>query len=227
MAKNEFGADGVMDLASVQQKMKDAMNDPQFLESMGGMADGMGDMMAQLQNMDTSELMAQMQEGLKMLTNPDMLNTIMGQKEEVFASLKEQGLVDDETLQKYEADPDFFEQEMAKAFEQMTDIFSSPEAMQAATEMMKGYGDLMANPEETMKEIANFFTEELGDDDKIEQARLQLLNDPEKAGHPALAEMFAGEEMQEVLRDPEKFREQVKIGQGMLLNGDNFGMGEL
>jgi hypothetical protein len=83
---------------------------------------------------------------LKMLTNPDMLNTIMGQKEEVFASLKAQGLVDDETLQKYEA---------------------------------------------------------------------------------ALAEMFAGEEMQEVLRDPEKIREQVKIGQGMPLNGDNFGMGEL
>mmetsp|Transcript_14806 Transcript_14806/g.14262 ORF Transcript_14806/g.14262 Transcript_14806/m.14262 type:complete len:274 (-) Transcript_14806:195-1016(-) len=233
MAKNQLGDDmpdfANMDMEQMMQTMQDAMSNPDLLESMGGMDQ---QMMDELTSMDPDKLIEKMQEGLSMLTAPDMMEQIMGQKEDVMANLKAQGLVDDETLDRYENDPEFFQEEMAKAFDQMKDIFSDPQALSAATEMMKGFGNMMANPEEAMKELGNMFAEDLSDDDKIEEARLQLLSNPDKAGNPAIAQMFENLEMQEILKDPVKWREQVKMGQGMLLKGDNdgnggAGMGEL
>jgi hypothetical protein len=43
-------------------------------------------------------------------------------------------------------------------------------------------------------------------------------------GHPMMKEMFASEEMQEILKDPVKWRESVKEGQGMMQAA---GVGEL
>jgi len=78
-----------------------------------------------------------------------------------------------------------------------------------------------------MNQIADLFSKELGDDDKIEEARLKLLEDPENAGE-ALASMFQNDEMKDILHDPIKWRESVKKGQGMLLgNQDAAGIGEL
>lgn len=216
-----------MDMAEMQRMIEEAMNDPSMMEAMAGLNQDVSAAMQQLADMDPESLRKQMQEGLDLLTTPDMMETILGQKEDVLASLKAQGLVDDETLAKYENDPEFFEKEMAKAFEQMKEIFSNPEALDAATEMMKGFSDLLANPEKAMKEMAQMFAGELSSDDQIEEARLQLLSNPSKAGHPALAQMFENEEMQEILKDPVKWREQVKKGQSMLLGEEGAGIGEL
>jgi hypothetical protein len=235
MAKNQLGGMGMPDLANMdmdelQKMIEEAMNDPSMMEAMNGLNQGVGAAMEQLASMDADTLKKQMQEGLAMLTTPEMIETVLGQKEEVLASLKAQGLVDDETLAKYENDPDFFETEMARAFEQMKEIFNNPEAVEAATQMLKGFSDVMANPQKAMKEIASMFAGDLSDDDKIEEARLQLLTNPSKAGHPALAQMFQNEEMQAILKDPVKWRNQVKMGQSMLLGEESdsgFGMGEL
>merc|ERR1712232_497406 len=195
------------DMAQMQKMIEEAMNDPALMESMAGFNQDVGAAMQQLAEMDPAKLRQQMQEGLSLLTTPEMMETVLGQKEN---------------------DLEFFEKEMAKAFDQMKEIFANPEALDAATEMMKGFSHLLANPEKAMKDLATMFAGELSNDDQIEEARLQLLSNPEKAGHPALAQMFENEEMQEILKDPVKWREQVKKGQSMLLGEEEgAGIGEL
>lgn len=107
---------------------------------------------------------------------------------------------------------------MKGAFNQMQQVFSDPEMVSAATEMMKGMADVMQNPEEAMKGLAASMQGALDDDDKIEEARLQILKDPNAAGNPMLAELFKNEEMKEILYDSAKWKAAVKEGQGMLLN---------
>merc|ERR1712228_594708 len=109
---------------------------------------------------------------------------------------------------------------MSKAFEQMSDIFSNQETLDAAASWMKGFGEILQDPEGAMKNIASTFAEELNNDEKIEEARLQLLANPDKAGSSALSSLFQNEEMKSILNDPIKWREQVKKGQSMLLGED-------
>merc|ERR1712157_326688 len=86
-----------------------------------------------------------------------------------------------------------------KTLEEMT---NNPEKLEA--DMKAAFGQ--------MKDMFN----DLEDDDKIEEARLQLLNDPELAGNPILKSVYESEEMKAILKDPVKWRETVKKGQGML-----------
>jgi hypothetical protein len=73
--------------------------------------------------------------------------------------------------------------------------------------------ELMGDPDA----LASLMGEALADDDKIEEARLELL----RGDNPALSAMFDNAEMQEILKDPIKFRDQVKEGQkGMMGMGD-------
>jgi hypothetical protein len=52
---------------------------------------------------------------------------------------------------------------------------------------------------------------------ELEEARLELLG----GEHPALSAVFENAEMQEILKDPIKFQDQVKEGQkGMMGMGD-------
>lgn len=223
-----------MDMDEMQKMIKQAMDDPQMMEAMGQMNTGVADAMDQLSKMDPEAIQKQMMEGLSMLTSGDIMDSVMGKKDEVLETLAAQGLVDEAKIEEYRNDPELFEREMKDAFGQMKDIFSNPETVQAATEMMKGMGDVMANPEKAMQQLAGSMEGLLGDDDKIEEARLQLLASPDKAGNPLLAEMFQGDEMKEILKDPVKWREQVKKGQGMLMGeqggaaaGQGAGVGEL
>ena len=235
LAKGQLGDNNLMDeLANlseedIQKMIQETMNDPELMRTMEQVNSGVSQVMEELNKMSPDELKQHMTEGLAQLTSPDMVETIMGNKDEVLKSLAEQGLVTAEKIAEYEADPAKFEEEMANAFAEMKKIFENPETLDAATKMMEGFTNILKNPEEAMKNMAQTFSEELGDDDKIEEARLQLLADPDKAGNPALASMFQNEEMKEILNDPVKWREQVKKGQDMLLGGDGTGagMGEL
>merc|ERR1712008_289893 len=124
-----------------------------------------------------------------------------------------------------------FQETMGNAFGQMTKMLADPDAIDAVAQVMKGVSDIMKDPSAAMGQLAQAFSEGLGDDDKIEEARLQLLADPENAGNPALASLFQDEEMQDILKDPVKWREQVRKGQDMiggLADGsDGAGVGEL
>ena len=100
-------------------------------------------------------------------------------------------------------------------------------------QMMKGFGEIMNDPSAAMSKLGGVLQEALADDDKIEEARMQLLNDPTVAGNKALSDMFGTEEMMEILNDPVKWKKTVKEGQRMLMGrGDDgqlggVGMGEL
>ena len=65
-----------------------------------------------------------MMEGLQQLTGDDIMASVMENKDEVLDSLAQQGLIPPEKIAEYKADPDKFEQEMAGAFEQMTEVFN-------------------------------------------------------------------------------------------------------
>jgi len=213
-----------MDPDQMMAMMQESMNDPatkQYLEQMGA---GMEDVMAQLSNMDPAEMMQTITDNLSQMASPETLNSVLEQKDEVLESLLTQGLITEEQMVEFQNDPAAFQEQMSKAFDEMNKILSDPEALSAAMQMMSGMADAMSDPGAAMEKLAEAFSAELGDDDKIEEARLQLLADPEAAGNPAMAALFQNQDMLEILQDPIKWREQVKKGQEMLTGG-GFGAG--
>ena len=188
--------------------------------------------MKELLNMDPDQLKAQMEQAMEMLTSIDMRENIVNQKEEVLAMMEAQGTATPEEIAEYRADPAKFEEAMTKAFGQMKEIFSDPQAMDTVVQMMQGFGAIMKDPQAALSKLGGVLQEVLADDDKIEEARLQLLNDPSVAGNNVLKDMFGTEEMQAILNDPVKWRKSVKEGQKMLSDEDDgppggIGMGEL
>jgi len=237
-AKEGMGGNGMADFANMDynelmKMIQETMDDPAMMEYVDGLSAGMGDAMEQLSKMSPEEIQSQMEQNLKAMASPDMLDSVMEQKDEVLATLKAQGLITDEQLEEFQNDPQKFQETMGEAFGQMTKMLSDPDAIDAVSQVMKGVSEIMKDPAAAMGSLASAFSEGLGDDDKIEEARLQLLADPENAGNPALASLFGDAEMQEILQDPIKWREQVKKGQEMLgAMGDNSaadgaGVGEL
>lgn len=187
--------------------------------------------MEELMNMDSEQLKAQMQEAMEMLTSGDMQQSIMAQKDQVLAMMEAQGTATPEEIAEYRADPAKFEAAMSKAFGDMKQIFSDPKNLEQAAQMVKGFGSVMSDPKAAMSKLGDVLKDALADDDKIEEARLQLLNDPEIAGNKAISDMFSTDEMKELLNDPVKWRKSVKEGQQMLFADDEkaggIGMGEL
>lgn len=187
--------------------------------------------MDELLNMDTDQLKSQMEEAMQMLTSMDMQQNILDNKEEVLAMMEAQGTATPEEIAEYRADPAKFQEAMTQAFGQMKEIFSDPKAMDTVVQMMKGFGDIMRDPQAAMSKLGNVLQDALADDDKIEEARLQLLNDPSVAGNEALSKMFGTDEMKDILNDPAKWKKSVKEGQRMLMGEGNaaggVGMGEL
>lgn len=214
----------------MMKMLEESMNDPatkEYLEQFGA---GMEDVMAQLASMDPEEMMQQITENLSQMSSPDTFNSILEQQDEVLESLLMQGLITEEQMVEFQNDPAKFKEQMAQAFDQMNQILSDPEALSSAMQMMSGMADVMKDPEGAMGKLAEALTSTLGDDDKIEEARLQLLADPAAAGNPAMAALFENQDMLEILQDPIKWREQVKKGQEMLTGGAGMGgvgMGEL
>ena len=188
--------------------------------------------MKELLNMDPDQLKAQMEQAMEMLTSADMQQNIVSQKEEVLAMMEAQGTATPEEIAEFRADPAKFEEAMTKAFGQMKEIFSDPQAMDTVVQMMQGFGAIMKDPQAALSKLGGVLQEALADDDKIEEARLQLLNDPSVAGNNVLSDMFGTEEMQAILNDPVKWRKSVKEGQKMLSEDNDgplsgLGMGEL
>lgn len=220
---------GSMDPDEMMKMIQESMNDPatkEYLESMGA---GMEQVMEQLASMDPEEMMKQITDNLSQMASPETLNAVLENQDEVLQSLLMQGLITEEQMIEFQNDPAKFKEQMAVAFDQMNEILSDPNALSAAMQMMSGMSDVMKDPEGAMKKLADAFNAELGDDAKIEEARLQLLADPAAAGNPAMAALFENQDMLEILQDPIKWRDQVRKGQEMLTGGAGVGagMGEL
>ena len=216
-----------MDPETLQELMMEGMKDPQVQEMFKGMQSAMDELM----NMDSEQLKAQMQEAMEMLTSDDIQKNILAQKEEVLAMMEAQGTATPEEIAEYRADPAKFEAAMNEAFGQMKEIFRDPQNLETVTQMVKGFGSIMQDPKAAMSKLGDVLKDSFADDDKIEEARLQLLSDPDIAGNKAISDMFATEEMKELLNDPVKWRKSVKEGQQMMFGGGaeagGIGMGEL
>lgn len=210
-----------LDPSTLQDLIAEGMKDPQIQEMMNGMQGAMDELL----NMDSETLKAQMAEAMDMLTSMDMQQNIIDQQEEVLAMMEAQGTATPEEIAEYRANPEKFAEKMSEAFGQMKEIFSDPKALDEVVQMMKGFGELMSDPKGAMSKLGSVLQDALADDEKIEEARLQLLSDPSAAG----VANFDSEEMQEILRDPVKWRKSVKEGQRMMMGGGNggVGMGEL
>jgi len=205
-----------MDPDAMMNMIQESMNDPATMKYLEQFGAGMGDVMQQLAAMDPETMKQQITENLAQMASPDTLNTVLEQQDEVLESLLMQGLITEEQMIEFQNDPTKFEEQMAQAFEEMNKMLSDPNALEAAMEMMGGMADMMQDPEGAMNKLALAFNSELGDDAKIEEARLQLLADPTATGNPAFASMFENQDMLELLQDPVKWREQVRKGQEML-----------
>mmetsp|Transcript_7021 Transcript_7021/g.10238 ORF Transcript_7021/g.10238 Transcript_7021/m.10238 type:complete len:290 (-) Transcript_7021:86-955(-) len=207
-----------LDPNTLQDLIAEGMKDPAIQEMMNGMQGAMDELL----NMDSEELKAQMAEAMNMLTSMDMQQNILDQQDEVLAMMEAQGTATPEEIAEYRANPEKFAEKMSEAFGQMKEIFSDPKALDEVVQMMKGFGELMNDPKGAMSKLGAVLQDALADDDKIEEARLQLLSDPSAAG----VANFDSEEMQEILRDPVKWKKSVQEGQRMMMGG-GVGMGEL
>jgi len=212
------------DLAEIEKMMGEL--DPKVLEEMASLGPEFDKVMDALASMTPEELEAQMRDAMSMLQSGDMMENMLAHKDEVLKSLEETGQVDAEELAKFKTDPEYFEQKMKESFEQMGALFSDPEVLKQATQNMAEISDLYKNPDK-IENMMNEIIKDFEDDEKIEEVRQLWLKNPD-LGHPALKEMFEGEEMQEILKDPVKWRETVKEGQGLLNQGmAGAGVGEL
>ena len=129
-------------------------------------------------------------------------------------NLEETGMVSAEELEKFKNDPAYFESQMRDAFQQMQGMFSDPEVLKMAGDTMKGMQQAFSDP--AIANLNKLLEGGLVDDTQIEEARLQLLQDPEIVNNPVFKSMFDGDEFQDILRDPKKWRESFKEGQEML-----------
>lgn len=213
---------GNLDSNELMDMIRESMNDPSTMEYLEQLGQGMDDVMQQLASMNPDQMKKQVTENLAAVSSKETLDLVLEQKDEVLESLLLQGLITEEQMIEYQNDPEAFQRQMTEAFEEMGKILADPAALDAAMQMMSGMADIMKNPDEAVAKLAEAFSAELGDDEKIEEARLQLLVDPSAAGNPALASLFENDDMLEVLQDPMKWREQVKRGQKMMA-GNGFG----
>jgi len=218
---------------------------------------GLGDMMAGLGNFDLDSLaevmnspeyqklvaelglddeenmgqaMAQMEEAMKLLSNPaaladamkgalnalqsdDAMDVILKEKDAILDQISQAGLVSEELIQQYRVDPDKFDRDMKEAMGKMTEVFTDPEALKALQDQF--------NPENIAKKMSNLdFSSLFADEQQLEEARLGLL-DPKNP----LSSMFAeSEEMKEILRDPVKWKAAMKEGLDLLTNDDGGGI---
>ena len=165
-----------------------------------------------------------MADAMAMLTSGDIVENIVAKKEDVLKNLQETGMVSKEELEKYKKDPEYFEQQMRGAFDQMAGLFNDPSVLASVTETMTA----MSDP--AMLEFNKLLEEGMHDDDKLEEARLKLLSNPKLSENPIFEAVFADEEFQHVVKDPKKWRDTFKEGQNLLGKqglGGGLGMGEL
>lgn len=214
------GAAGGGDLGGLADMFGDL--DPSQLEELAGLGDYFDEVMDIMGKMTPEELEKQMQDAMEMLASGDMMQNMLGMQDEIIKSLEESGQVTPEEVAKFKADPEYFEQKMKESFGQMQELFSDPETLKAATEGIKGISDFMQNPgkaDELLEQLLGDFD----NDEKIEEVRLQLLQNPD-LGIPGLGDAFNTPEMKEILSDPKQWRDSVKEGKGLLSGA---GVGEL
>jgi hypothetical protein len=215
-----------MDMDELRSMFADALQDPetqQYLEQMGQQ---FGAAIEQLSQMSPEQLEQQMQEAMKLLTQGDMVETVIQQREEIIKSLEASGGVPPEELARYKSDPAYFELKMRESFDQMKGLLTDPEYVKTMSEAMGGMKELLSAEGGLFNELeALMGSGDLTDDSKIEKARLELLSG-KFDDNKLLKDMIDTDEMQALLNNPKKWRDSVKEGSRNLV-GRAAGVGEL
>jgi hypothetical protein len=195
------GGGGAGDLAKMQELFADALKDPETLKQLEQMGEQFTAAMDQLSKMSPEQLEKQMQAALSMLTEPEMVDTVIDQRDAILQQLEAAKTVPAEELARMKADPAYFELKMRESFDQMKDILSDPAYLKLATEAM---GSIKGG----LKGLLGDSLASLNSDEKIEEARLEMLK-----GDNPLAKVFeSSPEMKAILNDPQKWKETVKEG---------------
>jgi hypothetical protein len=210
------------DLDKLQEMMAKAFEDPETMKALNSMGDGLQQAMEEMGKMDPAQLQKQMEDAMKLMTQGDVMDSVLEKKDEVLANLEQTGLVSAEELAKYKADPAYFEEQMKSAFSQMQGLFSDPDMMKSATEAMKGMQDAMSDP--VVTELQELLMADSVSDLEIETMRLKLLQKGMAEDSPALA-MFGG--IGDELKDADKFKKGFYEGRSAIkeLLGATGGMG--
>jgi hypothetical protein len=215
-----------MDMDELRGLFADALNDPQTQQYLEQMGQQFGAAIEQLSQMSPEELEAQMQQAMNMLTQTDMVETVIQQRDEIIKSLEASGGVPPEELARYKTDPEYFELKMRESFEQMKGLMTDPEYVKTMTEAMGSMKELMSAQGGLFEELeALMGSGDMNDDGKIEKARLELLSGKFN-DNKLLKDMLDSDEMQELLNNPQAWRESVKEGSKNWA-GRGAGVGEL
>jgi hypothetical protein len=138
------------DLASMQKMFAELANDPEALKMMEQMGADMNKAMEQMLKMSPEQLQEQMQKAMEMLTEEDVVDKVVGQREQILKQLELSGAVSPEELARFKADPEYFEQKMRESFDQMGELFkdgfSDPKIMGAMQQMIQGMKEMMVVP---------------------------------------------------------------------------------
>ena len=86
------------DMAKIQDMWKHAMDNPEYMKTMGELGE-------QMMKMSPDELKEQMEVARKMMTDGDLVENIVNQKDEVLKSLEASGAVPPEELARFRSDP--------------------------------------------------------------------------------------------------------------------------
>lgn len=208
---------GDFDLGSMMGQMAE---NPQLMKFMEQLDQSSGEAIKMLTEMSPEDLAKSMKEAMESLTSPDMMEKMIENKDDVLSSLGASGMLSEEQLKELQDNPELLESQMKQALSQISEVFDNPEAMKAVTDVASGIVEALEDPEGMLKNLMSNVMDLDQDDDKIEEARIQLLEHPELAGTSELASLYNSPEMRAILHDPDKWRETVKKGQGMLLGNE-------
>jgi hypothetical protein len=193
--------------------------DPKMLEELADLGPQFDEMIKIMSEMSPEELQKQMADAMELLSGSDVMKGMFQNQDLILKQLEEAGVVDADELEKFKKDPEYFEQKMKDGLDQMKDIFSSPEILKAATETMKATTEMYKNPEKVQEALGSLMANVDFDDAQIEEVRQLFLKDPNSNG---LLQAMIGEggktakELEDILKDPKKWKENVKEGLGQL-----------
>lgn len=216
---NQMGDMGLGDMGAMLEQVA---GNPELMQILEQLENSGGEAMKMLMEMDPEELASEMKKAMQSLTSPDMLQMMMENKDEVLSNLKASGFLSEEQLKDLEENPERLESQMKDAISQMNEVFEDPESLKQVTDVANSIVRALEDPdaEGGLKNLMSKMLDVEQDDDKIEDARLQLLENPELAGTSELASLYNSPEMREILNDPVKWRETVKKGQGLLFGNE-------
>ena len=217
MAKEQMAGATMDELGNIDMNeiLKHAMEDPDMKEMMNQFDFDLEGAMAELANLTPEQLAKQMEEAMNLFTSDNYLETALENQEEILKNLETSGMMSEEELAAFRNNPQQLETEMKAAMDQLKDLFADPEAMNAATEIAQSLTGLLTDPTKLADAMAEM-SAQLSDDDKIEEARLQILSNPEILGNKEMQELFGADEMKEILKDPAAWKQAIEQGKDML-----------